>query len=107
MMIMYDEPFTGQDPISMGVLVKLIRQLNDAARVTSLMVSHDVAEAASIADWVYVISGGKVVEQGEPERLMTEGCAWTRQFMHGLADGPVPFHYQAEPLLDDLMENAG
>jgi phospholipid/cholesterol/gamma-HCH transport system ATP-binding protein len=107
MMIMYDEPFTGQDPISMGVLVQLIRRLNDAAEVTSLMVSHDVAEASSIADWVYIISDGKVVERGAPERLMAEGSAWTRQFMHGLADGPVPFHYQAAPLVADLLESAG
>lgn len=106
MMVMYDEPFTGQDPISMGVLVKLIRQLNDAARLTSLVVSHDVAEAASIADWVYIISAGKVVEAGEPERLMRHGGDWTRQFLHGEPDGPVPFHYQAPPLAADLLENA-
>ena len=66
MMIMYDEPFTGQDPISMGVLVKLIRQLNDAARLTSVVVSHDVKETSAIADLVYVISDGKVIESGEP-----------------------------------------
>jgi phospholipid/cholesterol/gamma-HCH transport system ATP-binding protein len=103
MMIMYDEPFTGQDPISMGVLVKLIRQLNDAAELTSLVVSHDVAEATSIADLVYIISGGKVVEQGRPKELMTGGGAWTQQFLHGKPDGPVPFHYQAQPLMDDLL----
>lgn len=103
MMIMYDEPFTGQDPISMGVLVKLIRQLNDAAELTSLLVSHDVNEAASIADWVYIVSGGQVIEQGEPEQLMNNGGGWTRQFLHGEADGPVPFHYPAAPLREDLL----
>jgi len=106
MMIMYDEPFTGQDPISMGVLVKLIRQLNDAAQLTSMVVSHDVAEAASIADRVYLISAGKVVGEGAPDALLREGTAWTRQFLRGEPDGPVPFHYQAEPLLDDLLEQA-
>lgn len=105
MMIMYDEPFTGQDPISMGVLVKLIRQLNDAAQLTSIMVSHDVAEASSIADWVCILSGGKVIDRGRPEILAKEGSEWTQQFLNGLPDGPVPFHYQAPPLVDDLLES--
>ena len=104
MMIMYDEPFTGQDPISMGVLVKLIRQLNDAACITSILVSHDVAETSAIADLIYVISGGKVIESGEPGRLRESGSAWTRQFMQGLPDGPVPFHYPARELAEDLFE---
>jgi phospholipid/cholesterol/gamma-HCH transport system ATP-binding protein len=104
MMIMYDEPFTGQDPISMGVLVQLIRRLNDAARITSVVVSHDVAETLEIADLVYVISGGRVVESGTPARLTESGGEWTRQFVHGLADGPVPFHYPAQPLEEDILE---
>lgn len=103
MMIMYDEPFTGQDPISMGVLVKLIRQLNDAARLTSLVVSHDVKETSLIADLVYVISDGKVVESGSPAHLNEAGSEWTRQFMQGLPDGPVPFHYPAPDLEQDLL----
>jgi phospholipid/cholesterol/gamma-HCH transport system ATP-binding protein len=103
MMIMYDEPFTGQDPISLGVLVKLIRQLNDAARLTSILVSHDVEETNAIADLVYVISDGKVVESGDPDRLTASGSEWTRQFMQGLPDGPVPFHYPAQPLEQDLF----
>lgn len=103
MMIMYDEPFTGQDPISMGVLIALIRRLNDAARISSIMVSHDVAETCAIADLVYVISDGKVIESGSPETLRTEGKEWTRQFMRGLPDGPVPFHYPAPALADDLF----
>jgi len=103
MMIMYDEPFTGQDPISMGVLVKLIRQLNDAARLTSIMVSHDVAEAGSIADWVCILSGGKIIDRGCPDDLVKGGSDWTQQFLKGLPDGPVPFHYQAEPLVADLL----
>lgn len=104
MMIMYDEPFTGQDPISMGVLVQLIRRLNDAARITSVVVSHDVAETAEIADLIYVISNGRVIESGAPQALRDTGGEWTRQFMGGLPDGPVPFHYPAEDLEMDLFE---
>jgi phospholipid/cholesterol/gamma-HCH transport system ATP-binding protein len=102
MMIMYDEPFTGQDPISMGVLVQLIRKLNDAVRISSIMVSHDVAETMQIADWVYVISEGKVVESGSPEQLRSQGGEWTQQFIQGLPDGPVPFHFPADDLGTDL-----
>ncbi|MGB5255002.1 MAG: ABC transporter ATP-binding protein [Sedimenticolaceae bacterium] len=103
MMIMYDEPFTGQDPISMGVLVQLIRRLNDAARITSVIVSHDVAETSEIADLVYVISNGRVIESGPPQTLRDSGGEWTRQFMQGLPDGPVPFHYPAPELAADLF----
>ena len=103
MMIMYDEPFTGQDPISMGVLVELIRSLNDASRLSSIIVSHDVHETAAIADLIYVISDGKVVDHGPPAEMMDSASEWTGQFMHGLADGPVPFHYPAPPLASDLL----
>lgn len=103
MMIMYDEPFTGQDPISMGVLVELIKNLNAALRVCSIVVSHDVKETMSIADYVYLISAGKVVEHGSTTAMQSSASDWTRQFIDGLADGPVPFHYQARPLFDDLF----
>ncbi len=103
MMIMYDEPFTGQDPISMGVLVELIRQLNQASRLTSILVSHDVEETSSIADVIYVISNGKVVESGSREAIRESQSAWVRQFMAGLPDGPVPFHYPAPALKQDLL----
>ena len=103
-MIMYDEPFTGQDPISMGVLVKLIRTLNDALGLTSIIVSHDVAETASIADYIYVIAGGKVIEHGTPAALRDTQSDWARQFMQGLPDGPVPFHYPAPPLAVELLD---
>lgn len=102
MMIMYDEPFTGQDPISMGVLVKLIRSLNDSAKISSIVVSHDVQETCTIADKIYVVSNGKVVESGSPEELLNQGVDWTRQFMHGLPDGPVPFHFPSPALADDI-----
>lgn len=102
-MIMYDEPFTGQDPISMGVLVKLIYDLNKALGITSVVVSHDVNETASISDYIYVISEGKVVQHGTPDGIEHSDSAWVQQFMGGLADGPVPFHFAADPLMEDLI----
>ncbi len=107
MMIMFDEPFTGQDPISMGVLVTLIRSLNDALGLTSILVSHDVAETASISDYIYVISEGKVVEHGTPEAINRSASQWVKQFMEGLPDGPVPFHYQAVDYAEDLLTGGG
>ncbi len=104
MMIMYDEPFTGQDPISMGVLVSLISELNKALNICSIVVSHDVPETLSIAQYVHIISAGKIVESGSPDDLRNSQSAWTHQFVHGDADGPVHFHYPASPLLDDLYE---
>jgi phospholipid/cholesterol/gamma-HCH transport system ATP-binding protein len=102
-MIMYDEPFAGQDPISMGALVQLIRLLNDALGLTSIIVSHDVQEAAAIADYIYLLSDGKIVEHGTPEALNHSSSPWVSQFMHGLPDGPVPFHYKAVAYRDDLL----
>jgi phospholipid/cholesterol/gamma-HCH transport system ATP-binding protein len=103
-LMLYDEPFTGQDPISMGVLVRLIRRLNDALGLTSVVVSHDVAETAEIADDIYVIAGGKVIESGSAEALADSESPWVRQFMQGEPDGPVPFHYPAPDLADDLLD---
>lgn len=103
MMIMYDEPFTGQDPISMGVLVQLIRLLNDALGLTSIVVSHDVKETCAIADYIYLVSGGKVVEHGSPEELANSESEWTQQFMKGMVDGPVPFHYASSEYAKDLL----
>ncbi len=103
MMILYDEPFTGQDPISMGVLLTLIRQLNDASRLTSVLVSHDVRETAGIADFIYLISNGKVVARGSPAEIAAEPSPWVRQFMDGLPDGPVHLHYPAPALMEDLL----
>ena len=103
MMVMYDEPFTGQDPISKGVLVKLIRELNDALGLTSIVVSHDVQETAAIANYVYLLSQGKVIEHGKPEALSASRSEWARQFLDGSPDGPVSFHYPATDFRDDLM----
>jgi len=101
-LIMYDEPFTGQDPISMGVLVKLIRQLNNALGLTSIVVSHDVNETMSIADYVYIIADGRVIGEGTPAALEKDKSGWVSQFIHGLPDGPVPFHYPAQDYAQDL-----
>ena len=105
-MILYDEPFAGQDPISMGVLVKLIRTLNDALDLTSIIVSHDVKETAAIADYLYLISDGQVVEHGTPQDLSRSASPWVDQFMHALPDGPMSFHYPAPPYETDLLAGA-
>lgn len=104
MMILYDEPFTGQDPISMGVLVKLIHDLNEEFGLTSIVVSHDVKETSGIADYIYLISEGQVVVHGTPEQIETSSSAWAGQFMHGWADGPVPFHFPAADYAADLLD---
>lgn len=106
-LIMYDEPFSGQDPISMGVLVRLIRTLNDALGLTTIIVSHDVKEVLSIADYVYVISNGKVIGQGTVEAVNSDQSGQLKQFMEGLPDGPVPFHFPAKDLAADLIEEVG
>lgn len=103
MMVMYDEPFTGQDPISMGVLMKLIGELNRTLRLTSIIVSHDVEETMAIADYVYLLSEGRVVGRGTPQQLQQDGSAWVRQFVEGEPDGPVPFHYPAQPFTEELL----
>jgi len=102
-LIMYDEPFAGLDPISMGVAANLIRKLNDATGSTSLIVSHDVQECFSIADYAYLMSsGGKVVSHGTPDTLRDSDDPEVRQFIRGEPDGPVRFHYPARPLAEDL-----
>ncbi len=103
MMILYDEPFAGQDPISMGTLVSLIRLMNDTLSLSSVIVSHDVVETSQIADEVFVLSEGRVVESGSPAELAQSESAWVQQFFNALPDGPVPFHYPAPSLGDDLL----
>jgi phospholipid/cholesterol/gamma-HCH transport system ATP-binding protein len=103
-LMMYDDPFTGQDPISMGVLVRLIRRLNQLLHTTTIIVSHDVEETCSIADYVYLISGGKIIGQGTPEELAHSSEPQIKQFMHGEADGAVPFHYPARPYTEELLD---
>ena len=102
-MVMYDEPFVGQDPIAMGVLVELIRKLNQALGITSIIVSHDLHETASIADLLYLIADGEVIGVGTPDEMLNSSDARVRQFMQGLPDGPVPFHYPADDYQNDLL----
>ncbi|ROO25100.1 toluene ABC transporter ATP-binding protein [Salinisphaera orenii MK-B5] len=102
-MIMYDEPFAGQDPISMGVLLRLIRRLNDVLGLTAIVVSHDVKETLGIADYVYVISDATVIDHGTPDDIRNSRSDWVQQFIHAEADGPVPFHYHGAPYADELL----
>ncbi|MBA2656374.1 MAG: ATP-binding cassette domain-containing protein [Tatlockia sp.] len=102
-LMMYDEPFTGQDPISMGVLVRLIKRLNELLKTTTIIVSHDVEETCSIADYVYLIAAGRVIGKGSPAELKNSTEPQVKQFMHGEADGAVPFHYPARPYTEELL----
>ncbi len=97
-LIMYDEPFAGQDPISMGVLVKLIRELNDALNLTSIVVTHDVTEVLTIADYIYILADQRVIGEGTAEQIKGSDFELVQQFLQGKADGPVPFHYPADDL---------
>ena len=92
-LIMYDEPFAGQDPISMGVLVKLIRELNDALNLTSIVVTHDVTEVLTIADYIYILADKRIIGEGTAEQIKHSDSELVQQFLRGEADGPVPFHY--------------
>jgi phospholipid/cholesterol/gamma-HCH transport system ATP-binding protein len=102
MLILYDEPFAGLDPISLGVIGNLIRRLNDALGATSIVVTHDVQESLKIVDYVYFMSEGRVVAQGTAEQIRDSEEAYVRQFVHGQMDGPVPFHYAGMPYRQDL-----
>jgi phospholipid/cholesterol/gamma-HCH transport system ATP-binding protein len=106
-LILYDEPFVGQDPISMGVLVQLIKRLNEALGLTSVIVSHDIKETLTIADYVYVIADGRVMAHGTPAGLDVDQDPRVSQFVHGEPDGPVPFHYPAVDYLSDILEAGG
>jgi len=102
-LILFDEPFAGQDPISMGVIVRLIRSLNDALGLTSVVVSHDVPEVMSIADYIYIIAEQKIIGQGTPKEIFAQTSPLVQQFIQGESDGPVPFHYPAAPYRDELI----
>jgi phospholipid/cholesterol/gamma-HCH transport system ATP-binding protein len=101
--LIYDEPFVGLDPISLGVILRLIRRLNDALGITSIVVSHDVQEISTVADVVFLLSGGKVVARGTPQELQSNPSDVVRQFIGGLADGPVPFHFPAPDYFGELL----
>ena len=100
--IMYDEPFAGLDPISMGVICDLIRTLNDALGATSIIVTHDVNETFAFADYIYFIAEGQVAAQGSPDELKKSELPFVKQFIFSQKDGPVPFHYKSEPYKQDL-----
>lgn len=102
-LMLYDEPFSGLDPISMGMVLRLIKENNDVLGVTSVVVSHDVEEINRIADYCYVVSGGTVIGAGTPAELQQSDSPLVRQFMSGEADGPVPFHYPADPYREQLL----
>jgi len=105
-LILYDEPFTGQDPISIGMIVKLMRLLNKSANMTSVIVSHDIEILFHLVDYAFVLADGKLIGQGKPNELRCSQNPQVQQFLQGLPDGPVPFHYPAKDYLDDLMGDA-
>ena len=106
-LIMYDEPFAGLDPISMGVAARLIRDLNHALGVTSIVVSHDVDETFSIADHIVFLANGRVAAEGTPPAMRASDDPWVRQFVAGLPDGPVHFDYPAADIAEDFRVRAG
>lgn len=101
-LLIYDEPFVGLDPISMGVVLRLIRRLNDTLGLTSIVVSHDVREITAVADHCHLLSGGRIIASGPPAAVSASTREEVRQFMHGLPDGPVPFHYPAPDYIDQI-----
>jgi phospholipid/cholesterol/gamma-HCH transport system ATP-binding protein len=103
-LILYDEPFAGQDPISMGVIVRLIRSLSDALGLTSVVVSHDVPEVMSIADYIYIVAEKKIIGHGTPEQIRQDTSPLVQQFVQGEADGAVPFHYEAPAYQKELIK---
>lgn len=102
-LLIYDEPFAGLDPISMGVILRLLRKVNDTLGITSMVVTHDVEEISTVADMCYILSAGAVVAKGDPKSLKNDHSELVRQFMNGLADGPVPFHYPAADYYSELL----
>jgi len=102
MLVMYDEPFAGLDPISLGIVGQLIRRLNDALGITSIVVTHDIYESLKIVDYIYFVSEGRIIAQGTPGEVRASSDAFVRQFVDGEPDGPVPFHYPAVALTRDF-----
>jgi phospholipid/cholesterol/gamma-HCH transport system ATP-binding protein len=102
MLVLYDEPFAGLDPIALAVIGQLIRKLNTALGATSIVVSHDVHECLQIVDYLYFMSAGRIVGEGTPDEVRASTDPFVRQFVHGETDGPVPFHYQSRPYAVDV-----
>jgi phospholipid/cholesterol/gamma-HCH transport system ATP-binding protein len=106
MLMMYDEPFAGLDPISMGVVGQLIRRLNDSLGATSIIVTHDVVEAMHIVDYIFFMSEGVIAARGTPDEIRASKEAFVHQFVYGEVDGPVAFHYPATDLREDMLAGA-
>jgi phospholipid/cholesterol/gamma-HCH transport system ATP-binding protein len=106
MLVMYDEPFAGLDPISLGVVGQMIRRLNDALSITSVVVTHDVYESLKIVDYMYFVSDGKIIAEGTPDEVRASSDPYVRQFVEGAPDGPVPFHYPAPAYAAELLARA-
>jgi len=106
MLVMYDEPFAGLDPISLGIVGQLIRRLNDALGITSVIVTHDIYESLKIVDYIYFVSDGRIVAEGTPDVVRASSDPFVRQFVDGAPDGPVPFHYPATPLAEEFARGA-
>ena len=102
MLVMYDEPFAGLDPISLGIVGQLIRKLNDALGITSVVVTHDIYESLKIVDYIYFVSEGRIVAKGTPDAVRSSKDAFVRQFVDGAPDGPVAFHYPSKPIAEEL-----
>ena len=102
LLVMYDEPFAGLDPISLNVIAQLIRKLNDALGLTSIIVTYDVSESLKLVDYIYVIAEGRLMGEGTPDEMLASEDPYLKQFLHALPDGPVRFHFPARPLEDEL-----
>ena len=102
LLVMYDEPFAGLDPISLGVVGQLIRKLNDALGITSVVVTHDIYESLKMVDYIYFVSEGRIVAKGTPAEVRASDESFVRQFVGGEPDGPVPFHYPAKPIVEEF-----
>ncbi|HEX3098772.1 MAG TPA: ABC transporter ATP-binding protein [Usitatibacter sp.] len=107
LLVMYDEPFAGLDPIAMAVIGELMRKLNDALGATSIVVSHDVVECLQIVDYVYLVADGVIVGEGTPDEMRRSQLPYVRQFVQGALEGPVPFHYPARSYAEDVRLAAG
>jgi len=102
MLVMYDEPFAGLDPISLSIVGQLVRKLNDALGITSVVVTHDIYESLKIVDYIYFVAEGRIVAHGTPDEVRASSDSFVRQFVDGQPDGPVPFHYPAKALVEEL-----
>ena len=102
MLVMYDEPFAGLDPISLGIVGQLIRKLNDALGITSVVVTHDIYESLKIVDYIYFVSDGRIIAKGTPDEVRSSKDAFVRQFVDGAPDGPVAFHYPSKPIAEEF-----